>query len=111
MTRIELLNDLLDMKKNLEKIMKELSEYKWDSDELVFLNKKHILNVLVLYINGKKNEADVEAWANAIECRDDIGIEEKDEKVIKSIIYELANPYLTYELSKERAHLLISELE
>ena len=103
MTRIELLDKFLNMHEPVELLYDQLNKYKWDSNsELIILTRKHIIQALHLYISGEIVESKIEAWANAIESREDIGIENKFDKLIKDIMYELANPDLTSELTKKK---------
>jgi hypothetical protein len=111
MNRKELLKDLLNFKYSLAKITSKLNEFGWDSDEdLVIIKRSHLLKVLHSYINGKIEKADVENWANIIECREDIGTEKQYEDLINDVIYELANPYLTEQLTKKRAKIICDKL-
>lgn len=108
MSRNELLNNLLNMNSSVCTITDELNKIGWDSNEdLVTLTRQHILNVLRNYQEGKIDEAEVEDWANAVEGREDIGREKSYEELINKILHELANPYLTEKLTKERAKVLI----
>jgi hypothetical protein len=111
MKRIELLNKLIEFEGSVEKIQQQLDQFGWDSvHDLVILRKEHLLKVLSYYVNEKLNSLEVEKWANAIESREDIGFEEDSIDLIKEIIYELANPQLTEDLTKDRANILKNKL-
>lgn len=111
MSRLELLKKLLNMDDSLDTLNTKLAEFGWDSEEgLVVLEKKHILNILKIYLENHVDNNDVEDWANAIECREDIGRASMDRELIEDILYELANPELTQELSKARAKQLYEKL-
>lgn len=111
MSRSELINKLLNMTSSVSGITEELNKFGWDSDEeLGNLKRQHLLNVLEKYQKEKIDEAEVEEWANAIEGREDIGRETSYEDLINQVLYELANPYITEPLSKERAKILIARL-
>ena len=111
MSRVELLNKLITMQDSVDTIVKNLEKYRWDvSEELVLFEKKHMLNILCTYLKGKITELEVENWANAIESREDIEIEICSKRLINEIIYELANPYLTEKLTKDRAKDLYNKL-
>ena len=49
----------------------------------------------------------MEEWANVVECRGDI---EMENEKIQEYIFELANPVLNGELTKERLIEIINEL-
>jgi len=107
--RVEILNWLLNFDKPIEEINKMLSEFPWDSKELVILEPTHINKVLSSYLSKNISEEDVEQWASAIECRDDIGFF-NDDKTLLNLIHELANPYLTQPLTPDLAKSLLNRL-
>jgi len=109
--RTDALRALLNLSKPIEDIATTLSRVDWDSDELVIIEISHIGKILKRYISGELNESIIENWANAIECRDDIGLSEEAKNVIAALIHELANPDLTQKLTPERAKALIRSLE
>ena len=109
--RTDTLKALLSLNKPIEDINTTLSKFDWDSDELVVIEIDHIRQALKRYISGELNEAIIENWANAIECRDDVGLSEEAEDVIAALIHELANPELTQKLTPERAQVLVKSLE
>jgi hypothetical protein len=99
-----MLNRLLLRDESIETLMGKISSLGWDSDvELVTLTRDHVANALVSFSNGECEASDVEAWAEAIEGRDDIGLESGHEERLKRIVFEIANPEVSGELSAERA--------
>ncbi|MBL1432845.1 MAG: hypothetical protein COB94_005310 [Gammaproteobacteria bacterium] len=109
--RIEALNDLLELKQSIEDLMLKLSKFDWDSEELIVLKKSHVRNIIDRYLMGDIDEVVVEGWANAIECRDDIGLFETHRFILKELVYELANPSLTHKLTSDRAKVLSNKME
>jgi hypothetical protein len=80
----------------------DLSALGWDSDEeLVILDAAHISTVLNRLLAGEISVADVEDWANAIECREDIGLLQGSP--VADALDELANPVLTRPLTRASA--------
>lgn len=111
MSRSKLLNELLNMNSPINDIYNELNKFSWDSEEeLVSLTKKHIFKILKNYQQGIISAEEIEDWANAIENREDIGRENSYKDLIDEILYELANPYLTEKMTKERAKILLGKL-
>jgi hypothetical protein len=111
MNRKEILTKLINMEGSIELLIPELSKFDWDSaQELIILKKCHILKILNKFIEGLIKKIDIEIWAETIECREDIGFEALYEQLINQIIYELANPYLVGDLSKDKAKILIENL-
>lgn len=111
MNRNDLLKKLINMEESIEFLNEELAKYGWDNDKnLVIFKKTHLLNVLNQYLYDAINENDIEKWANAVECREDIGFQKNYEKILKEIIYQLANPEVTEWLTKEKAKILIDKI-
>jgi hypothetical protein len=107
--RREALRDLALFASPLPSIQHSLSDFTWDSQELSMLDKQHVLQVLRRFDAGELAGKDVEAWANTIEIRDDIGYDR--ETAIWDVLYELSNPTLTEPLTRERADVLASVLK
>jgi len=98
--RVNILNDLVYLIGDLSDVQRELSQYSWDTEDPIFIIKKIDFSNILRKCIGEEISFDVlEDWANAIECRDDLGFE--DEKM-QEIIFELANPEINGEISKER---------
>jgi hypothetical protein len=100
------------MKGPIEELKFSLAKFSWDSEEdLVILKRKHLLIMLYRFLRGELSSLDLEDWAEAIECREDIAFEEPYQKLIGEIIFKLANPkILAGGLSRKNIELLISEL-
>jgi|GEM_PF-568319 len=104
MTRKQLLEDLLVLKSPLNEVLSDLAEFGWDCDtEIVRIRRDHVVRVLERFRNGEISDRDVSYWADAIECRDDIGSEKGCEEILEDVTNELANPELTRPLSSETA--------
>ena len=71
----------------------------------------HIQSVLERYVRGGLSAAEVEDWADLIECRDDISYEEHRMETIKELIFELANPVLSGRLNVLMAQSLLDRLK
>ena len=100
------------MDEKIEILNSELTKFNWDSKEdLVLLKKEQIVKVLIKFLNEEIGHFEVQAWAEAIECREDIGFEIFDKKLIKQIIFDLANPDLEGILTKDKAKTLIKVLD
>lgn len=98
--RVALLNSLVRLDAPVEGLAARLSAFGWDSDqELVTLTRDHAVSVLRRFLAKECPGAEVEAWANAIEGRDDIGYEPAVANVLRELLFELANPSLTRALT------------
>lgn len=110
--RKKALEALLAFEQSLELHRTALAAFSWDADtELAFLLPSHIANVLNRFVAGRMAATEVEAWANAIEGRDDIGFESASEQLLRELLHELANPLLTQSLTRERAVELLKRIE
>ena len=105
MDRLAHLNQLLA----LPVAASDLSQLAWDSDApQVQLEATHIVNALSKFVAGEASVDQIEAWANAIECRDDIAY--SPQSPVGVVLHELANPLLTEPLSQQSAQRLIASL-
>jgi hypothetical protein len=103
------LEDLLHFSRPLADVTHDLSAFSWDpEDELVTLESEHISAILRRFLAGDISDTDVEAWANAIECREDIGFLQPSP--VAEAIWELANPLLTRPLTRQSAGELVATL-
>lgn len=104
--RKKTLEDLLKYRRDPKKLRNILADFTWDSDEeLVQLERQHVVAVLKRYLRGEISSKEVEDWANLIECREDIGYED-----IADVVHVLANPAITDELTRAIATQIIAEL-
>ncbi len=95
MNRIKVLKSLVNFEKSLDKIKEDLKKFSWDSDELIFITKRDINKIIEKYKNNEISKEELIKWANIIECREDIGFDESNEKEIQKIIFALANPEIS----------------
>lgn len=103
-SRKELAERLVRFDAPLAPTLSALQEFGWDCDEpLVTLDASSVRSVLQRYLSGSLTAGDVEAWAEAIECRDDV-----DCSRFRDVIHELANPLLTRALTPATAQELFS---
>ena len=103
-SRESLVRSLLALDRPLDEVVQRLGQYPWDSAEkLEIFRAAHAESVLKRFADGKLLASEVEAWANAIEGREDVGYEPSAEATLRRLIFELANPLLTHALTKETA--------
>ncbi len=99
-TRQEYLNALVNFDQPLSTILPILKTFPWDSSEaIITLKKEHLIDILDRYLNNALSATDLENWADAIECREDIAYETDYEAIINDIIFYLANPTLNDPIS------------
>ena len=106
MDRAGLIKELLSCERSVSDVVADLAPYGWDSGvplaELKSLDVQHALD---RYVQTKLSALEIEEWANAIECRDDIAYEPNSAE--GEVIFELANPELIMQLSPARAEELL----
>jgi len=86
-----------------------LQSFPWNSDStLVTATGKDFVRVLRRYCLGELVDREVEAWANALETREDLGFASQ---LLRELLHELANPLLTQPLSQSRAKHWLAKLE
>ncbi len=100
MNKSEILKSLIKFNQNIDLIADNLSKFDWDSEPQFFLTTEDIYNVLKRHLEGSVSIEDIEKWANLIEMRDDIVLEEGREELLKEIIFYLANSEINYNLTK-----------
>lgn len=102
--RIAALQDLVDLRKPAEEAAVALSRFEFDSDdELVTLTPSAIVSVLNRYLRGAISAVDVERWAEALVGRDDVGLLEGTEDLLKAAIFELSSPEINEPISPDLA--------
>lgn len=107
--RKRLLTDLLEHARPVAEILNDLSAYPWDCEEdLVQLESQHIASMLELFLRGDASAADVEDWANAIECREDVKINGASPE--GQVLEKLANPVLKGPITMQAASRWLIEL-
>ncbi|MFM7441829.1 MAG: hypothetical protein ACKO2V_25065 [Snowella sp.] len=110
-TRQEYLNALVNLDQPLSTILPILKTFPWDNNQtIIILKKEHLIQILNLYLDHSLSATDLENWANAIECREDITYKTEDEDFINDIIFDLANPILNTPISPELVRQYITQL-
>ena len=108
-SRESLVQALLSFARPVPDIARDLSAYGWDAPRpLAALDATHVSSVLNRYIAGEFSAAQVEEWANRIECREDIDY--GPSSAVGLALHELANPLLTQPLTKQSATTLVATL-
>jgi hypothetical protein len=95
-SRNEVLRALLRLERPPSEIATLLSGMEWDAERpLVELGRRGMREVLHSAVVGRIPAAHVEAWADLIEGREDIGREPGSEGILNEALFELANPALS----------------
>ena len=106
---IGILLDLIHFKNNIDTLRNMLSQIGFDSEtELVSMSRDNIVEILQRSLDKKISFLELEEWANLIECREDIGFEDKK---TQEMIFKLANPYLYGKLDEKQVLSYLNELD
>ena len=109
--RTHVLLGLVSLDQPLPEITKKLQSFPWDSDEdLIVLKMGDLVAILSRFLGGELTSADVVAWANAIESREDIDFEEEHEGSIREAIFQLANPEINAPVTTDSALEMLRRL-
>ncbi|HTZ43210.1 MAG TPA: hypothetical protein VMB79_05055 [Jatrophihabitans sp.] len=100
--------DLIALRVPLSEAIAAVRRLPWDSDaDLVRLTRTHVTVLLMRYLAQELTAGDLEAWANAIEAREDIGAEE----LLRTFVFETANPALCEDVSNGFARRWIGRID
>jgi len=110
-TRQQALKNLIACDQTVQKLVDDLRVFGWDSDRaLIILTRADMALILNRYSKNTLDGGELEAWANAIEGREDIDYEPGYEAPISEIIHQLANPLLTQPISPLTVERLLKML-
>jgi hypothetical protein len=100
-----------DRPEDLAETMRQLQAFDHDRGQrLVRLTREGIASVLERYLQGNLSAHEVEAWADAVEMREDIEFGDGNDEVSVRVIWEMANPLLTQPLTQEIAQGFVRDL-
>lgn len=111
MNRLDVLVELVELRKPIAEIADNISKLEWDYDgEPLIISSNQVKNIIERYLSGVLSNRELEEWANLIECREDIDFEESNRNEIEYIIYSLSNPELEGDISVESCKSLLATL-
>ncbi len=103
--RRDALVDLVELRVSPREAVAAVKQLPWDSDvELVLLSRANVRELLTRYLQRELSSDDLEAWANAVEGREDLGAVPGDEELLRAFVFETANPVLAEPISDGYAH-------
>ncbi len=108
-SRKQILLEIFNLESDLNQLQDKILEYPWDSEmPLLVVSKDDLAKIMQKFISSDTLFLEVENWANLLECREDIQYQPEE---LKEYIFELANPYLYGEITKERLQEIVNELQ
>jgi hypothetical protein len=109
---IEVLADLVELRKPVEQLVAALAPFGWDhEDELVTFTRADAAAVLERFLQGRISGDGCAIWAEAIEGRDDIGLEQGHEEILKEFLFEVSSPEINGKLTAQLAHRWLTAFE
>lgn len=92
-SRLSAVRSLIEFSRPLIETKADLAQWQWDYDgEPAVLRRSHVESILRRCLSGDLPLAELEAWADTVECREDIDYELANEQWIKEALFRLANP-------------------
>lgn len=112
MSRASIINSLVEFDRPLAELRHELAQLDWDwiGPPLAILRPGHIATVLKRYRSGQIGATDVEAWADLVECREDIEFDHMGVGDVADALFDIANPEMQGALD-EIIDNLLAQLE
>jgi len=111
--RAEILNELIRFQSPTKPLLRELKSFGWDWPEehpLVVLKKEDLLHVIDRFLRGELESAQLQEWAENLECREDIKLQEEDRERIDDVFFRIATPCINDPLTFEVVQKMRNEL-
>jgi hypothetical protein len=111
--RAELLAELVRYQRPTEPLLRELKTLGWDwpqEQPLLILTKEHLLSVMDRFLAGALSAAQLQDWAENLECREDVAFDENHTELLDGIFFRLATPFINEPLTPEVVGRLKHEL-
>jgi len=106
--RTRALVDLVAFRGPLSESIERVARFPWDCDEeLVSVTMADVLAVLRRYLAGEVVAKDLQAWADAVEMRDDLG----HAPGVVDVLFELSNPGINRAITPTLAQDLIERYD
>jgi hypothetical protein len=93
-TREKVLRDLIALSGPVAQLRSELAGWPWDSEPLVTLTAQDAISVLKRCLDGDVSLADLQAWADVLEARDDVALQPSCRDDLRQLQSELSTPEL-----------------
>jgi hypothetical protein len=109
--RARAVQDLVALRTPLVVAIQRVRSYPWDSDHaLATLTRENLASIVQRYLDDELSSSELEAWANAVEGRDDIDIDSDGASEIREILFEMATPEVNRAISPTLANEWLERL-
>lgn len=106
-----LLERLVAYELPIEPVLEGLSYFPFEAAAvLVCIQRTHVVSIIDRFVAGELNAEQVTDWADQVEVRDDLGLEESHRVVLRDALFRLANPNLREPVTLEVVRAIRSQL-
>jgi len=112
--RAEILHELVAYRPPTEQLHAELWTFGWDwldDEPLLIITREHLLSIIDRYLAGEISSAQLQQWAENLECREDVDFEETNKDIIDSVFFRLALPEINGVLTPESVQGMKAEIQ
>lgn len=107
--RAQFLQDLIAVRGPISDLANQINEFPWDCDsELATVQAADLTSALRRFLRGELTARDIEAWADLIECRDDVAYASPD---LQEVVHALATPEISEPLTHDLARRIIADYD
>jgi hypothetical protein len=111
LSRKDLLKRLVEYRLPIEPVLEALSCLPFDSaEELVCIRRADVVAIIDRFLGGALTGEQVTDWADQVELRQDLGLEETHRDALRDAIFRLANPNLRGPVTPEVARAIRATL-
>ena len=110
--RAEILQELVCYERPSEPLLDELRAFGWDweGEPLLILKKGDLLRVIDRFLSGGITAAQLQQWAENLECREDMAFDPAEEELLDDVFFRLATPFINEPLTRESVTKMRNEL-
>jgi hypothetical protein len=102
----------IELSEPLESAKAKLQMFPWDYDGVgLRMTRVHMANILRRFLAGEIGADVIVDWADTLEVRPDLDYAPQDHDWLTDRLFELANPSINGNLTRERAIKLLDEAE
>ena len=112
MRRAEILRELARFETPIEPLLQELKSFGWDwsGAPLLLLTKADLFRVIDRFLAGQISAAQLQAWAENLEVREDVAFDEREAELIDGILFRIATPMINEPLTHDVVQRMRDEI-
>ncbi len=111
--RVTILQNLIACDGRIDSLIEAVRSLPWDWAEppLVIVTVDAIVNAINRYLVGSISGEELSVWAEAIDCREDVGYAVVGGEELRQLIFEIASPFFNTPVTLEVAREFKSRAE